>query len=184
MVSGMRAFRLIARAAPALAALAALLAAGAPAGPARATSIVASAPHDPRRGCAAILHLIANLNAGRLRDENMLFDPTYHNDVFGKVERDEEAAFLHAMRNNEGHADAAPIRLYGVYRVHAERYQATYLVVLERRLWHEIRLEEDGMLDVTEIHDPSPLLRKHPIGWRASSRTASSISARPANSMR
>jgi hypothetical protein len=137
----------------ALAALAAALSLLLPA-LAWATSITAAPPHDTRLGCAAIKGVVANLAAGRLKDPDHLLGPTFFSDAAGRVEAAEEEAFLHSLNNNEGRPDAKPIRLYHVYRLHIDKHQPTYLVVLERHAWHETRLETDEMLMDHEVRDP------------------------------
>jgi hypothetical protein len=137
---------------PALAALAAALAL-LPATGAPATSIATASPHDTIRGCEAIQRVIADLNAGRLRDPRSPF-PAFYSDAFGQVDAAEEAAFLHALRHSEGRPDRKPMRLYHVYWVHRDTHQPIYLVVLERQAWHETRLEIDDMLMVEEVPYP------------------------------
>jgi len=127
-----------------------------PASGAGATSITAAPPHDPKQGCEAIKRTIADLNAGRLKDPKSAHPsgPTFYSDTFGKVEEGEEAAFLHSLRHSEGKRDRKPIRLYGVFTVQADKHAPIYLAVLERESWHQIRLEEDDMLNVREVRDP------------------------------
>lgn len=119
-----------------------------------ATSVTASPPHDPGLGCKAIAAVIDDLKAGRLKEAEALIGPTFFADAFGEVEEAEEQAFLHALHHNEGRPDARPMRLDGVFRVHADRHQPVYLVALEREAWHETRLETDGMLVDREVRDP------------------------------
>lgn len=126
-----------------------------PAGGAHATSITAAPPHDPKLGCKAIKQVIADLNAGRLRDPKLWGSgPTFFSDGFGKVDAGEEAAFLHAMRHSEGKPDLKPIRLYGVWIVHRDKDDPIYLVALERRAWRKKRLVGDPLTDMQEVEDP------------------------------
>lgn len=134
-----------------LAALLALL----PAAAARSTTITAAPPHDPKLGCKSIKQVIADLNAGRLRDPKRWdYGPRFYSDAFGKVEAGEEAAFLHAMRHSEGKPDSKPIRLYRVWILIRDKDDPVYLVGLERESWHEKRMVDDGMMDVQEVDDP------------------------------
>lgn len=139
------------RSAAALAALLALL----PPAPGGATTITAAPPHDPKLGCRAIKQVIADLNAGRLREpKSWAFAPRFYSDGFGKVEEAEEAAFLHSMRHSEGKADLKPIRLYRVWTLIRDKDDPVYLVGLEREAWHEKRIVDDGMMDIREVDDP------------------------------
>lgn len=122
--------------------------------PASATSIAQAPPHDPVKACAAIKGLIANLNAGRVKDAEDLLGPTFYSDLHGEVADDEEAAFIQSMQTSEGKPDKAPISLYHAYTLLKERDRAIYLVVLERVRWRETRLGEDAMMDVQRIRDP------------------------------
>jgi hypothetical protein len=135
----------------ALAALLALL----PATAALATSITPAPPHDPKLGCKAIKQVIADLNAGRLRDPKLWHSgPTFFSDAFGKVETGEESAFLHFMRHSEGRPDPKPIRLYRVWTLLPDKDDPVYLVGLEREVWREKRMVDDGMMNMQEVDDP------------------------------
>lgn len=124
-------------------------------GAAPATSITASPPHDPRLACKAIKAAIEGLNAGRLRDPKAAgIGPTFYSDLFGEIEREEEARFLHSLRHSEGKPDRAPIGLYGVFNVHRDDDSLLYLVVLTRKAWHETELVTDDMYNTREVANP------------------------------
>ena len=125
------------------------------AGAAPATSLSPTPPHDPKLGCKAIKQVVADLNAGRLRDPDASgAGPTFFSDAFGEVEEAEEAAFLQAMRHSEGKPDEKPMELRDVRIVHKDKDDPLYLVVLDRQSWHETMDVDDGMLGSQTIDYP------------------------------
>jgi hypothetical protein len=136
-------------------AAAALLLAPVPA--AQATTIVYR-PHQPERACSAIAEMVANLNAGRLRSEGG-YGPAFYSDEFGRVDLDEETAFLTALRTSNGRPDERPIEIDRIFVL--DRDDGIYLVWLTRLAWELERLEEDGMLQTEAIPDPHYEVR-HP----------------------
>jgi hypothetical protein len=125
-------------------------------GGAPATSITSSPPHDPGLACKAIKAAIKALNAGRLKDPKTAgIGPTFYSDLFGEIEPEEEARFLHSLRHSEGKPDRKPIGLYGVFIVHREKEMPLYLAVLRRQAWHETELVTDDMYDTREVANPA-----------------------------
>lgn len=129
-----------------------------PATAAPATTIWPEIPHDPKQACAAIERLVEGLAAGRLRSADDPFaGPAFYSDVFGKVDKEEEQAFLDSLRHSEGKPDRRPIRLYHAYSVHRDKQMPTYLVLLQRLAWHETSLHSNddlNALSVERVADP------------------------------
>jgi hypothetical protein len=132
-------------------------------GPGLATSIGRALPHDPRLGCIALGQLVDELG-GKAPDKNRPYElpVTFFTDELGRVDPAEEAAFLHFMRNAAGRNDREPVRVGRVYRIHADKYRPTWLVMLERQTWQPTRFETDEMLMDREVDD---LAYRHHWSW-------------------
>ncbi|HZG07798.1 MAG TPA: hypothetical protein VEZ70_02330 [Allosphingosinicella sp.] len=125
-------------------------------GPGLATSIGRALPHDPVLGCIALGRVVAELG-GKAPDKDAPYAlrAAFFTDDLGRVEPAELAAFHHAMRNAAGRPDREPVRVGRVYRIHADRYRPSWLVMLERQTWQPTRFETDDMLIDREIDDPA-----------------------------
>lgn len=116
-----------------------------PAQSAPATIWLPPEPHDPELGCEAIKRVVAGLNQGRLADpQSWSVTPRFFHDSFGKVEAEEEADFLHAMRHAHGKPDLGPIELRGISLLHKDREDPIYLVRLDRESWHLMTVGDNG----------------------------------------
>ncbi len=125
------------------------------AAPAQATSVGRAPLHEPVLACVALDELVTAIGKGALPQGGLAGDVQLYDDRAGRVlSAEEKAAFIAALREENGKPDRTPVQLGRVSQLASDGTSAAYLVELERDAWQLVSYEQDAMLMAQEVPDP------------------------------